>query len=158
MKKYLHYSGVFGIFWEFDGNDFRHDLYCCSWCWFEMSAQNPFEYTVGRGATLLATRTYEQRNPNCYSSVGTLHSLAQRAVLRAFDFLIPCYFFLLLLVKCSPTVFWQVFFLRFVKVLTWLLLRRRIYCYGGWRVGTKLEAICYAPSLSSLQGIQWPQK
>ena len=28
---------------------------------------------------LLATRTYEQPNPNCYNSVGTLHLLAQRA-------------------------------------------------------------------------------
>ena len=31
---------------KFYRNDFKHDLYCCIWLWFEMSAENPFEHTV----------------------------------------------------------------------------------------------------------------
>ena len=31
---------------KFDRNDFKHDSYCCTWWWFQMSAQTPFEHPV----------------------------------------------------------------------------------------------------------------
>ena len=41
-------KGVYGTSKQlkFYRNDFKHDLYCCTCCWFEMSAKNPFEHTV----------------------------------------------------------------------------------------------------------------
>ena len=35
------------------GNDFKHDLYCCTWCWFEMSATEKISSIKGHDSKFI---------------------------------------------------------------------------------------------------------
>ena len=43
--------------------DFKHDLYCCTWWWIQMSTWNPFENTVGVGHTDLGGPILSKNTP-----------------------------------------------------------------------------------------------